>query len=52
MLAHRLAQFNRLADARDKLEVATMLCAEPELQYHMPRLAEMKRRLNTVIEAQ
>ncbi|HEX6185446.1 MAG TPA: hypothetical protein VFZ44_16285, partial [Pyrinomonadaceae bacterium] len=50
MLAHRLAQFNRLADARDKLDVAAMLCAESELQYHMPRLAEMKRRLNSLIE--
>jgi hypothetical protein len=52
MLAHRLAQFNRLADARDKLDVATILCAELELQYHIPRLEEMKRRLNDLIETQ
>lgn len=45
ILAQRLVQFNRLGDAREKLDVATVLCAEPELQYQMPRLEEMKRRL-------
>jgi hypothetical protein len=49
ILAQRLAQFNRLEDAREKLDVATLLCAEPELQYQLPRLEEMKRRLRELL---
>ncbi len=45
ILAQRLTQFNRLEDAHKKLDAALILSTEPELQYQISRLEEMKRRL-------
>lgn len=52
MLAHRLAQFNRLKDARDKLDVAKIFCSERELQHHIARIDEMRRRLDRQVNTE